>query len=70
MSDGRKKDGRPTGNLAEAGRPILRLVKAQPPETPTPPTPEKKPRPGSALVAFMTAYADAIDRDVKLLLEF
>lgn len=33
------------------------------------PAPEAKPRRKSALVQFMTAYADSIDRDVKLLLD-
>ncbi len=31
--------------------------------------PTERPRRKSALVQFMTAYADSIDRDVKLLLD-
>lgn len=55
---------------AQKPKPGLRLIQGGP-EAPAAdaPQPEQKPRRKSALVQFMTAYADSIDRDVKLLLD-
>lgn len=43
----------------------LRLVPAIVEDTPLPPVPKKK----SNLASFFDAYADAIDRDIKSILE-
>ena len=59
-----------------APRPGLRLVHSAEPDTPdaqkcarAASSEAARPTAGRTLVAFMTAYADAIDRDVRLLLE-
>lgn len=56
--------------LAKPTKPVLRLVPTPPEPAPAvaPPQPAS-PRPKSALGQLLSAYADAIDRDIKLVLE-
>jgi hypothetical protein len=60
-------------NLEKNARPVLRLIKGgEPPVVVPPPMPAEAPKleaPKSALLSFMRAYADAVERDVRLILE-
>jgi hypothetical protein len=55
-------------NLEKNARPVLRLIKGgEPPVAAPAPKPAEAPK--SPLLAFMRAYADAVERDVRLILE-
>lgn len=50
-------------------KPALRLIKGDAPTSELQAAPEIKPEHKSSLVNFMQSFADAVDRDVRLLLE-